>query len=100
MALEAEPRRGERQHAAELAAAEDPDRGFGLQNRRRCAHAPSFGCFGDAFGLALPPGFETVAERRVAQRQDAGGKQRRIDGAGRPMASVPTGMPGGICTME
>ena len=47
--LEAEPRRGQRQHAAELAAAQNADRGFGLQNRRRFAHAPSFGCFGDGF---------------------------------------------------
>ncbi len=47
MAFEAEPGRGQRQHAAELAAAEDADRGVGGENRLRrigrMVHAPSFG---------------------------------------------------------
>ena len=41
-----------------------------------------FGRLGDGFGLLLAPGFEPLRERRVGQRQHAGGEQRRIDGAG------------------
>ena len=48
VALEAEPGRGQRQHAAELAAAENADGGAGLKAGNRLggngwAHAPSFG---------------------------------------------------------
>ena len=33
-------------------------------------------------------------------RQNRGGEQRRVRRTRRPMASVPTGIPAGICTME
>ena len=100
VALEAEPRRGQRQHAAELAAAEDPDRGLGLQHRRRFAHAPSFGCSATPSvwrcrqaSSRLPsvgsPSASTLAASSAALTAPAG-----------PIASVPTGTPGGICTME
>ncbi len=83
MALEAEPRRGQRQHAAKLAAAENADRGLGFEcgqrawlTRRPSAfrRRPRSGCARQASSRLL--------KRRIAQRQHARGKQRGIDRAG------------------
>jgi hypothetical protein len=45
--------------------------------------------FGDGGGLAGPPGLQAIAARSAALIAPAW-----------PIASVPTGIPGGICTME
>lgn len=56
--------------------------------------------FGDGCGLAVAPGIEPLGEPGIGERQHGGGEQGGVDGPARPIASVPTGMPAGICTME
>ena len=54
----------------------------------------------DRLGLPRAPRIEPLGDLGIGQRQHAGRQQRGVDGAGLPMASVPTGMPAGICTIE
>src|SRR5262249_723106 len=115
--FEAEPRGSEREHPPELTAAKDADRGSGLENRRCNAHAPESlcgFCFGCASGLLSGSlGFSAIAAvcfcRQVSKRLPSAGslsartlaaKSAALTAPALPIASVPTGMPGGICTME
>ena len=65
---------GEREHAAELAAAENADRRAGRQrlsgHRRPAGSATASVC-------APAPGVEPLGQAVVGQRQDGGGEQRR-----------------------
>ena len=99
MALEAEPRGRQRQHAAKLAAAQDTDRGLRLESGS--VHAQ------ESFGSSAT---EAVCRARQASRRSlsAGSLNASTLAASSaalmapacPIASVPTGTPGGICTME
>ena len=100
VALEAEPRRGQRQHAAELAAAQNPDRGFGLQNRRRLAHAPSFGCSATLSVWRCRQASSRLPSVGSLSASTLAASNAALTAPAGPMASVPTGTPGGICTME
>jgi hypothetical protein len=51
---------------------------------------------GDRFGLRLAPGFEP--HRQSASTLAA--SNAALIAPALPIASVPTGIPGGICTME
>ncbi len=102
--LEAEPRCCQRQHAAELAAAENADGRAGFEHGRggvrRWAHAPSFGASATAavwFARQVSsrlPSAGSLSANMLAARSAA------LIAPARPIASVPTGTPGGICTME
>jgi hypothetical protein len=48
VASKPQPRRCEREHTAELSAAEDADSRLGLERRQNCGHAMSFGASGTA----------------------------------------------------
>ena len=101
VALEAEPRRGQRQHAAELAAAENADRGLGLEHRRALAltRRPSALRRRLRSGAAARLRAGCRAPDRSSARTLAASSAALIAPAW-PIASVPTGTPGGICTME
>ena len=87
--------RRDRQHPGELAAPEDADRRAGA-----IAPSPRRSGFRDRFASGVAPRLQPFGELGVADRQHARGEQRGVDCAGLPMASVPTGMPAGIWTME
>ena len=99
VALEAELRCSERQHAAKLAAAQDTDRGLRVQNGS--VHAQ------ESFGSSAT---EAVCRARHASSRSlsAGSLNANTLAASSaalmapacPIASVPTGTPGGICTIE
>src|SRR5690348_14437941 len=97
--LEAEPGRGERQHAAELTAAQNAD--GGLRFERGAAHAlVSFGASATAsvwrarHASSRPLNAGSLSAKTLAARSAA------LTAPAWPMASVPTGTPGGICTIE
>src|ERR1700722_11961259 len=100
MAFEAEPRGGQGEHAAELAAAEDADGGLRFESGSGCAHAPSFGASATAavwrarHASSRPPSAGSLNANTLAASSPA------LIGTDCPIASVPTGTPGGICTME
>src|SRR5690606_13754449 len=95
----AEARRGERGHASELAAAEDADHGAG----REPHPASSGGSLGVSGTAAV-----CAARQASSARATAGSCSARIEAASRaaliaparPIASVPTGTPPGICTID
>src|SRR5579871_5235795 len=103
MALEAELGRRHRQHAAELAATQNPDgriRSDRLRDER-------------GHGLSSPAGTSATASvwvLRHASRRSASAaslsastlaaSNAALMAPARPIASVPTGMPGGICAIE
>src|SRR4029077_5694991 len=109
MDLEAEPGRGEGQHAAQLAAAKNPDGGPGWKRAGkdgRSAHGLRF------FGF-LPPGVlapdRVCLTRQASSRRPSFGSSRARRAAAKspaffapasPMAKVATGMPPGIWAME
>ena len=100
--LEPEPRRGQRQHAAELAAAEDADRRAGIEHRRRITLTRR-----NPWAASATP---AVCAARHASRRCASAASRNartlaassaaLMAPASPMASVPTGTPAGICTIE
>src|SRR6185437_11952731 len=89
----AQRRRGKRGHAAELAAAQDADGAARLDHqpsgRSPTASVCSWRQWSSAAATALSPSARIEAARRAA-----------LTAPGLPMASVPTGTPPGICTME
>ena len=97
VAGEAELGRGHRQHAAELAAAENAD------DRRRAPAAAHPSSAGRSATAAVCP-----ARQRSSRSATAASAVARMAAASsaalmapeRPMASVPTGTPAGIWTME
>ena len=58
------------------------------------------GPLGDAVALALAPGVEALGQGRSCSASTAAASSAALTAPARPMASVPTGMPAGICTME
>ena len=95
MAAQTEPRRGERQHAPELAAAENADGGAGLEQAI-------------SLWVSWPrPWSAARARRRAASAilasdsaSTAAASSAALIAPGLPIASVPTGTPGGICMIE
>src|SRR6516225_10437378 len=103
MTLEAEPSRGQRQHAAKLAAAENANGGLGLERlprQRRFAHAPSFGCSGTAEVWRCRQASSRLASVGSLSAKTLAASSAALMAPAWPMASVPTGTPGGICTIE
>ena len=83
MALVAEPRRGEREHAAQLSAAENADGGIGPERAGTLRdHALSSGASATASVCFLRQASSRFASFAIAQCQHAGGEQRRVDRAG------------------
>ena len=82
VAFEAEPGGRERQHAAELSAAENADGGIAAERLALHDHASSFGLSATASVCCLRQASSRAASAGSAQRQHARGEQRRIDRAG------------------
>src|SRR5262249_9137725 len=101
VAFEAEPRRRQRQHTPELAAAQDADRAVGPE-RPGCAHAPgSFvGRSATASVWRLRQASSRGARASSASDKTPAASRAALMAPARPIASVPTGTPGGIWTME
>ena len=100
----AEAARGDGEHAAELAAAEDADDVAPGRMARECESRSGSQLGGSVVepgGLCLAKGAETFAQVGPRVGEDApppaGRRWRRRPS---PMASVPTGTPPGICTIE
>ncbi len=101
MALEAEARGGKRQHASQLSAAEDADGGVGPERpRTRHGHASSFGLSATASVCCLRHASSRVASAASESANTLAASSAALIAPDFPMASVPTGTPGGICTME
>src|SRR5262249_55175552 len=98
--LEAEPGRRQRQHPAELTAAEDADRGLGLECGQRRAHAPSFGVSATDEVCRARQASSRLASAGSLSAKTLAARSAALMAPAWPMASVPTGMPGGICTIE
>jgi len=58
------------------------------------------GIFGNDGRLTGAVIIQPVGEILVGKRQHGGGRREALMAPALPMASVPTGMPAGICTME
>ena len=82
VALEAEPRRGQRQHAAELAAAEDADGGLGFECGSAFAHAPSFGASATAAVCRARHASSRLLSAGSLSASTLAARQRGIDRAG------------------
>ena len=93
----AEPGGGERRHPAKLAAADQADRRFGGSGERSCRSA-----VGHGLGLLLRAALSSrSASAASLLRQDRRGRAgAAFTAPARPIASVPTGMPAGICTID
>ena len=81
----AELGRGGREHAAELAAAEDADGrsgGEAASCQRLSGYRHSSGVGGDGVGLCGAPGFEALGQRIVGRREDRGRQKASVDRAG------------------
>ena len=100
MALEAEPRGGERQHAAELSAAEDADGGIAAERPALLDHASSSGRSATASVCCLRQASSRVASAASDSASTLAASSAALIAPALPIASVPTGTPGGICTME
>src|SRR5271166_1459793 len=101
MTLEAEPRRCQRQHSPKLPAAKDADRGSGLESAHEHVHAL------ESLGTSATSAVwrSRQASRRLSSAGSLSANTLAASSAALiapacPMASVPTGMPGGICTIE
>src|SRR5690606_31116316 len=96
MAAIAELRGGDRQHAAKLAATDDADGGAGVDDRRS----------GHSGESATPSAWRArhsssrAASRRSAAASIAAASRPALTAPARPMASVPTGTPAGIWTID
>src|SRR3984957_5328401 len=100
MAFEAEPRGGQGEHAAELAAAEDADGGLRFESGSGCAHAPSFGASATAAVWRARHASSRLPSAGSPSAKMLAASSAALIAPGWPMASVPTGTPGGICTIE
>ena len=96
VAGEAELGRGHRQHAAELAAAEDADD----HRRARPAVHSSAGRSATAAVWSARQRSSRSATAASAVARMAAASRAALMAPARPMASVPTGTPAGIWTME
>ena len=98
VAGEAELGRGHRQHAAELAAAENAD-DHARPERRRITHRRS-GRSSTAADWATRQPSRRLATPSSKRASTEAASSAALIAPERPMASVPTGMPAGIWTME
>ena len=73
--------------------------GSGKRRRCRLMRVGSAG-LGHAVGLRRAPGIQPRGQRRVRWRRMAAASSAAFTAPARPIASVPTGMPAGICTIE
>src|SRR5262249_20572591 len=94
VAVEAQARGGERQHAAELAAAEDADRSAGREHAYARGSSPT-----SAVCLARNMASRSASTGSLSARIEAA-SSAALAAPASPMASVPTGTPFGICTMD
>src|SRR3981081_4280594 len=97
--LEAEPRGGERQHTAELPAAEDADGGVGPERSGTLyGHAlpSSEGCSATVSVCALRQASSRVARTASDSASTLAASSAALIAPALPIARVPTGMPGGI----
>jgi hypothetical protein len=60
----------------------------------------SFRAFGDAVGLPLAPGVEPLGQRSSAVARIAAASSPALIAPALPIASVPTGTPAGIWTID
>ena len=106
----AEPGGGERRHPAKLAAADQADGGVGRQRERstairgevepaRSAIAPS-GVVGGPRRQRVEPQASSRRQRRSLVARIAAASNAALTAPARPIASVPTGTPAGICTID
>ena len=93
---QAEPRGGDAEHAAELAAAENADRVAGAP---ACA-SQSTGAKATASVFARRQAASRCASASSCSASTAAASRAALIAPALPMASVPTGTPPGICTME
>src|SRR5258708_34856578 len=101
--LEPEPRGRERQHAAKLPAAEDADGGVRPERSGTLyGHAlpSSEGRSATASDCALRQASSRVLSAASESASTPAASSAAFIAPALPIASVPTGMPGGICTME
>ena len=87
---------GDRCHPAQLARAQNT---YGFYVCHELGTGQIW-CVSHGFCLGLPPGVKARAQTCISQRQNLGCHQTGILGTGRPIASVPTGTPPGICTID
>src|SRR5262245_33225662 len=100
MALQSETRGGEGQHTAKLAAAQYADDGIGRQRLFQPYQAPSFGRSATAAVCLARQSLSRLASAWSLRARMLAARRAALMAPGLPMASVPTGMPGGIWTME
>src|SRR6185312_1309628 len=91
---QAEPRGGERQHASELAAAENADGRAGFEQ------VQSLGFLETALVCRARQASSRLAILASDSASTAAASRAALIAPGLPMASVPTGTPPGICMIE
>src|SRR5262249_20706817 len=101
VAPQSEPRRCERQHVPELPPAQDADRAVGPE-RPGCGHAAGswVGRSATASVWRWRQASSRAAKASSARDKTPAASRAALMAPARPIASVPTGTPGGICTME
>ena len=100
-AAQAEPRRRHCQHPAQLAAAENADGVAGLQlHLIWCRHANSSGRSLTASVCCLRHAASRPASAGSLSASTLAASSAALIAPGLPIASVPTGIPAGICTIE
>ena len=100
MALETEPCCRKCEHAAELSAAEDADRGVAAERPALCDHALSSGVSATASVCCLRHASSRAESAASESASTAAASNAALMAPALPIASVPTGTPGGICTIE
>ena len=101
LAAQAKPCRRHRQHPAQLSAAENSDGVAGLQLHLMLTPSRRFlRAFADCFGLLLAPGLSRPDSAGSFSASTLAASSAALMAPGLPIASVPTGIPAGICTME
>ncbi|MNX89706.1 hypothetical protein D3C86_1217280 [compost metagenome] len=92
---------GHRQHAPELPAADDADGQVGRLCHHFCRHwALSMGYSATAADWRARQASSRSARSSSLSARTAAARRAALIAPALPMASVPTGMPAGICTME
>ena len=101
LATQAEPRRRHRQHPAQLSAAENSDGVAWFQlHLLGHAHADPSGRSATASVCALRQATSRPESTGSLSASTEAASSAALMAPGLPIASVPTGMPAGICTME
>src|SRR6202035_643877 len=101
LAAQAEPRRRHRQHPAQLSAAENSDGVAGLKLHLVWAgHADPSGCSATASVCALRQAASLAESAGSFSASTLAASKAALMAPGLPIASVPTGTPAGIWTME